>query len=57
MIGNCVMSFLQKMAVRGDLMAEEQGISLDRQLDLLREMVNVYFDRLAQSNQSRLVES
>ncbi len=28
MIGNCVMSFLQRLAARGDLMAEEQGVPL-----------------------------
>jgi AcrR family transcriptional regulator len=57
MIGNCVMSSLQKTAVRGDLMAEEQGVSLDAQLGLFREMINVYFDHLAAVNQPRLVES
>ncbi|MCB9421730.1 MAG: TetR/AcrR family transcriptional regulator [Ardenticatenaceae bacterium] len=51
MIGNCVMSFLQKLAARGDLMAEEQGVSLNTQLALLKDMVNVYFDHLATVNQ------
>ena len=51
MVGNCVMSFLQKLAARGDLMAEEQGISLDTQLALLKDMVNVYFAHLAAANQ------
>jgi AcrR family transcriptional regulator len=55
MIGNCVLSFLQKLAARGDLMAEEQGVSLDTQLDLFKEMVNVYFDHLVTANQLRLV--
>ena len=48
-IGNCVVSFLQRLAVRGDLLGEEQGVSLDRQMDLLKEMVNIYFDRLVES--------
>jgi len=41
------MSFLQKIAVRGDLMAEEQGVPLEAQLEHVKEMVNVYFDHLA----------
>ena len=51
MVGNCVMSFLQKLAVRGDLMAEEQGVSLDSQLALLNDMIDGYFDRLAAANE------
>ncbi len=45
MIGNCVMSFLQKMAARGDLLADEQGVPLARQLALFREMIDGYFER------------
>lgn len=47
MINNCIMSFLQKLAVRGDLMADEQGVPLDAQLYFLKEMMHLYFDRLA----------
>ena len=56
MIGNCVLSFLQKLAARGDLMAEEQEVSLDKQLGLFKEMVNVYFDHLADLSQSKPIK-
>ncbi len=46
MIGNCVLSFLQKMAARGDLLADEQGVELSRQLALFRAMIDGYFERL-----------
>jgi AcrR family transcriptional regulator len=48
MINNCIMSFLQKLAVRGDLIAAEQGVPLDAQLNFFKEMIHVYFDRLAE---------
>jgi AcrR family transcriptional regulator len=47
MINNCIMSFLQKLAVRGDLMADEQGVPLDAQLNFFKEMIHLFFDRLA----------
>lgn len=47
MILNSAMSFLQKMAVRGDLMAAEQEISLDEQLNSFKEMVILYIDHAA----------
>jgi hypothetical protein len=40
MIANATMSFLQKLAVRGDLISAEQGIALDRQLEHYKNMVN-----------------
>ena len=45
MIGNNTMSFLQKMAVRGELMAAEQGVSLEEQLKFFKEMILMYFDQ------------
>ncbi len=48
MLNNCMMSFLQKLAVRGDLMANEQGVPLDAQLNFFKEMIDLYFDRLAE---------
>lgn len=47
MILNCVLSFLQKMAVRGDLLVEEQGLPLDEQLGYFEDMISVYLERLA----------
>lgn len=46
MLLNAIMSFLEKMAARGDLMASEQDVSLDEELRLFRRMVRVYMDDL-----------
>jgi AcrR family transcriptional regulator len=46
---NAIMSFLQRMAARGELMAAEQGLSVRDQLNLFDEMIGVYFDRLIAS--------
>nr|ALV86507.1 transcriptional regulator [uncultured bacterium 20] len=46
---NAVMSFLQRMAARGELMAAEQGVPLQDQLNLFDEMIGMYFDRLIAS--------
>jgi AcrR family transcriptional regulator len=46
---NAIMSFLQRMAARGELMAAEQGLPLQEQLDLFDEMIGMYFDRLIAS--------
>lgn len=43
---NTTMSFLQKMAARGALLAPEQGVSVDEQLQAFREMINIYFDHM-----------
>ena len=42
---NCVMSFLQKMAARGDLLAEEQEVPLDDMLLIFNEMIGGYLDQ------------
>lgn len=52
MIGNSVMSFLQKMAVRGELMTEEQEVNVDIQLGHFKAMINIYFDHLTETNYS-----
>jgi AcrR family transcriptional regulator len=46
---NAIMSFLQRMAARGELMAAEQGLPVQEQLNLFDEMVGMYFDRLIAS--------
>ncbi len=43
---NTIMSFLEKMAARGELLSNEQGVPLDEQLISFKEMINVYFDHL-----------
>ena len=47
---NAVMSFLQRMAARGDLLAAEQGLPVKEQLNIFDEMVATYFDRLISSH-------
>jgi AcrR family transcriptional regulator len=47
---NAMMSFLQRMAARGELMAAEQGLPLHEQLNLFDEMIGTYFDRLIASH-------
>lgn len=49
MIFNTIMSFLEKMAARGELMSEEQGFVLAEQLRLFKLMVGVYFDHLIEA--------
>jgi AcrR family transcriptional regulator len=46
MLLNVIMSFLEKMAARGDLMAGEQEVPLDDELKLFKRMVCVYIDDL-----------
>jgi len=48
-IFNAIFSFLERLAARGELLAAEQGISVEEQLGVLDEMVAVYFDRLVES--------
>lgn len=43
---NTIMSFLEKMAGRGDLMASEQGVPITEQLRTFREMIQLYIDRV-----------
>ena len=43
---NMIMSFLQKMAARGELIAEEQEIPLQAQLEAFKEIVLIYLDSL-----------
>lgn len=47
---NTILSFLQQMAARGDLLASEQGILLREQLELFEEMIAHQFDRLIESD-------
>jgi AcrR family transcriptional regulator len=53
MLGNSTMSFLEKMAERGELMAGEQNVSLAEELAFYRDMVNDYFDRIERENKER----
>ncbi|HVP20954.1 MAG TPA: TetR/AcrR family transcriptional regulator [Anaerolineaceae bacterium] len=53
MIGNSTMSFLEKMADRGELMAGEQNVSLTEELAFYRDMVNDYFDKIERESQDR----
>jgi len=46
MISNSTLSFLEKMAIRGNLIASEQGVVLDQELNFFKEMVNDYFDKI-----------
>jgi len=43
---NTIMSFLEKMAGRGDLMASEQGVSVIEQLKIFKDMIEVYLDHI-----------
>jgi AcrR family transcriptional regulator len=49
MILNTIMSFLEKMAARGELMSDEQEVPLDDQLALFEKLVSVYFDQLVET--------
>jgi AcrR family transcriptional regulator len=43
---NMIMSFLQKMAARGELIAEEQETPLQAQLDAFKEIILIYLESL-----------
>ena len=43
---NSIMSFLEKMAARGMLLANEQGVQLEKQLKIHKDIIHVYFDHL-----------
>ena len=45
-IFNTIMSFLEKMAGRGDLMASEQGVPVVQQLSIFRGIIEAYLDHL-----------
>jgi AcrR family transcriptional regulator len=53
MIGNSAMSFLEKMAARGEILANEQDVALDEQLAFYKDMVNEYIDGLARKEKGR----
>jgi AcrR family transcriptional regulator len=46
MLINTIMSFLQKMALRGELLEMEQELPMDDQLRMFEDMIGMYFDRL-----------
>lgn len=46
MVGNAVMSFLEKMASRGELMENEQGVSVKKQLSEFKKMVDIYLESI-----------
>ena len=48
MLINTIMAFLQKMALRGELLEMEQELPMDDQLRMFRDMIGMYFDRLIQ---------
>lgn len=50
MIYNTIASFLQKMAARGELMSEEQEVSMDEELNFFRDMIKGYLDQLMATN-------
>ena len=43
---NTIMSFLEKMAGRGELMEREQGVSVAEQLKIFRKVILVYLDHI-----------
>ena len=47
---NTIMSFLEKMAARGELMADEQEVPLQIQLDIFEKIVLTYINSLGDSN-------
>lgn len=51
MLLNTTMSFLEKMAARGELMSVEQGFNLEEQLRFYKALVGAYFDQLAEARQ------
>lgn len=52
MLLNTTMSFLEKMAARGELMSTEQGFELEEQLLFFKTLVGAYFDQLSETHQS-----
>lgn len=50
---NTVMSFLEKMAARGELMGAEQEVPLDVQLRVFKEIIGGYIDRLIDTTPDR----
>lgn len=50
MLLDCTMSFLQKLAQPGDLLADEQEVSVDAQLQSYQEMVEFYLDGQFRAN-------
>lgn len=52
MLLNTTMSFLEKMAARGELMSTEQGFDLEEQLRFFKTLVGAYFDQLSETHQS-----
>ena len=51
MLLNTTMSFLEKMAARGELMSVEQGFDLEEQLRFFKALVGAYFDHLIETRQ------
>ena len=51
MILNSIMSFLEKMAARGELMASEQNVSLQDEFYYFKQMISLYIDDLIASNE------
>jgi AcrR family transcriptional regulator len=47
---NTIMSFLEKMAARGELMTEEQEVPLQTQLEAFEEIVRIYLKSLGDRN-------
>ena len=47
---NTIMSFLEKMAARGELMADEQEVPLPTQLAVFEKIVLIYIDSLGDRN-------
>jgi hypothetical protein len=44
---NTIMSFLEKMAARGPLMANEQGVPISKQIEVFRRFIDaIIHDRL-----------
>ena len=43
---NSIISFLEKLAARGELLANEQGVPVEKQLKVYREIISNYFDHL-----------
>ena len=50
MLVNSTMSYLQKLATRGEIMSDEQGISLVEQLVFYKKMINLYVDQFKKEN-------
>ena len=48
MLINTIMAFLQKIALRGELLETEQELPMMDQLGMFEDMIGMYFDRLIQ---------